>query len=930
MLLAIKDSMKSTLYQKTIAPDNKKIKAKEDFIQKLEKALNQNKQLSKVFYGPSKLGGKPSNRPIPIFKDGPIKTPLLERFVKNVDEAYKEAINKTILKDMLEEAKRDLNNLKKETIRQQEIRKTLTIIYRNGIVKPNVYPSARREDYHWELQTKFEPWGQVGERGQLVVKPETPQGKVRLLYTDHDTKLVSNVVDIGTVVKRQAALAKRKPFVFQKNDPEFIARCKGVAGRILRLTKPRAPIPIPEQSKRFSMRVFQDRVSKLPDHLGLSSVEIINLCEHELRRSKKPSQDNLYIKMVEFCEPTIHLNPEGRRKELKRIATGSEVSLRLSLPSATETKVAEHTIDEDTDVDDEPIFNEPVVVQSKITEFQKAGHDLSTLKAASQGKTAKKGGLNVDEIKKVLRLNGYLSKDLNKLSAEQVRSELAKKLPSVPALEPEDHGMQSDTGSLMSESEDESHITPGNFIAPTDSESESEKSHNEASVATDSESEASKPVAKKSTSKSEERAALRKWAKEHPETGLNGNSKSKDIKAAMKKAEELAKKAEEPAKKAEEPVKKVEKSPTPDLEKANYRDLRALARQYQIQGRGNYRNTPEDIKKLRALIKSKISKNVVEPAKKAEEPAKKAEEPAKTVVEPAKKVVEPAKKAVEPAKKVAEPVKKVAEPVKKAVDPAKKVVEPAKKAVEPKSSGESKKQEADVVPLNVHEKETNAVDSAKPLRSKSEEHVFQKGQYTLPTLRAAANGLSLSEGGLNAKEVKKVLQLNGLTSKEVRALSGEQARQALSKLLPVGLAETDVESGVDDTDSDADNLAALNSGSRLFSGPGDLTHMLANMTDDWASSEDELQVPEEEESASMDFAESSASEMKTSSGLEFAESSAVETDSANEMSDGMEFASTSDVKTSSGLEFAESSAVDTDSGVGGSSDLTYAESSDYE
>ena len=132
---------------------------------------------------------------------------------------------------------------------------------------------------------------------------------------------------------------------------------------------------------------------------------------------------------------------------------------------------------------------------------------------------------------------------------------------------------------------------------------------------------------------------------------------------------------------------------------------------------------------------------------------------------------------------------------------------------------------------------------------------------------------------------------------------------------------------------------------------GDLTEMVANMTDDWASSDDELNFAEESEPlgplttqsatlASQDIA-------SQGSGLEFAESSAIDTDSETEMmqqktSSGLEFAESSAVesgsdmevsaKTSSGLEFAESSAVESDSAKeqGTSSGLGWAESSDYD
>ena len=125
--------------------------------------------------------------------------------------------------------------------------------------------------------------------------------------------------------------------------------------------------------------------------------------------------------------------------------------------------------------------------------------------------------------------------------------------------------------------------------------------------------------------------------------------------------------------------------------------------------------------------------------------------------------------------------------------------------------------------------------------------------------------------------------------------------------------------------------------------PGELSEMLNNMTDDWASSDEELNFALDSENEDMEFAASSSidtddsdmdfaesSDKKTSSGLEFAVSSSIETDS-----DLASSANAEDAHTSSGLEFAASSAVDSDksedfavsSSVETDSDLDFAESS---
>merc|ERR1712166_750905 len=125
--------------------------------------------------------------------------------------------------------------------------------------------------------------------------------------------------------------------------------------------------------------------------------------------------------------------------------------------------------------------------------------------------------------------------------------------------------------------------------------------------------------------------------------------------------------------------------------------------------------------------------------------------------------------------------------------------------------------------------------------------------------------------------------------------------------------------------------------------PGELSEMLNNMTDDWASSDEELNFALDSENEDMEFAASSSidtddsdmdfaesSDKKTSSGLDFAVSSSIETDSDLASSEFAESA-----HTSSGLEFAASSAVDSDksedfavsSSVETDSDLDFAESS---
>ena len=415
--------MQTTTYSETLPnPSSKRIKNKQEFVEKLKKAIAKNKMIG------SALGETT------IHTSGAHKTGLLERFVKGIDESYKNSINSKILSDMLAEAKQDLKRLKEKSGKRDQKRikhviKTLTIIYRNGLIRPNTFPTARLNKYHWELQTKFEAWVQIGEKGQLSVKPEETSGQVRLVYND-DPPVISNVVDIASVIKRQAGAAKRKPYTFGIQDREFIARCKGVAGRILRLTQPRLQGPFPSSANRFSMRVFQDRVSRLPEHLNKGIAEIVELCEHSLSSRTRKQKDDEYIKMIEFVEPTIHLNPEGRRRDLKAIGSGSKIRLILAAVGPNSTRSDNRNNAAETTDDSEDSLSDSSEEDSQEDSGDDSGDDSqedsgddsgddspdvlgfvfepyseAQVRSAAAGKTITRGGLNDTEITEILDTN---------------------------------------------------------------------------------------------------------------------------------------------------------------------------------------------------------------------------------------------------------------------------------------------------------------------------------------------------------------------------------------------------------------------------------------------------------------------------------------------------------------------------------------------
>ena len=951
--------MQSITTTKTIHPDQKLIKAKEKFIAKLNDALRKEQDLSTVFIGKTQVGGQPSNKKPTIFKNGTGKTDLLDRFIKNVDEAYKTSINKTVLADMLAEAKRDLISLKK-TKRQKHVAKVLTIIYRNGVVKPTTFPSARKHKYHWELKTKYQPWEQVGHHGQHVVHPDTPQGLVRLHYDHNDTHLVSNQVDIGTIIKRRGANIKRQPFTFSNNDPEFIARCKGVAGRILRLTRPRTGREPEIQANRFSMRVFQDRVSKLPEHLDMKPLDIVHLCQLDIQRAR-PSDRDKYIKMVEFCEPTIHLNPEGRRRALKENATGSQVELLLALPTGV-AEGKEHSDDEDdqfASTDDEGEHVSPIgsarpsappasppqtggrgESKNSAPVNPAAPKKLSEMNNPELRAKAGELGLSNEQVKKLAN-GGNLSYNATWIAG--IEAYLAKKAAAAVAQAPAAREL-SDAERVAAAADKEAK----KIVAEKRLKAKTPAPASPASPAPASPAPAPAVATVGDDLDKLKQPALRQRAKN---LGLSAGGTNDDLRKRIREHHAAptspAPAVASPAPASPAPASPALASPAPAVASpAPTSPAPAVASPAPTSPAPAVAAAGDDLDKLKQPALRQRAKNLGLSAGGTNDDLRKRireHHAAPTNLAPAPA---PAPAPVASPAPVAEvrddldnmslaDLKGLARRMKlgrhgftrpKDIENLRNLIREKRKET---SGGESKVESKTQAPASPS---APAAAPASPLQtsdggeSKTQAPAakkFNKGKYTDEQIQAAVNKATEGKGGINVKDIKKLLIENSGDKTAINKLTGPEVRIRLGELAGI----TPEEQSYSETDSDAEHFAQINSSS-LLAPPGDLTNMLANMTDDWASSEDELQVPEEE--STLEFAESSASEMKTSSGLEFAESSAVETDSANELSDGFEFAESSDVKTSSGLEFAESSAVETDSAREGSSDLTYAESSDYD
>jgi hypothetical protein len=244
--------------------------------------------------------------------------PLLDRFIKGIDSAYKTQLNIKAMEDILTRAERPSAIV----VRRPMLLQKLSIIYHNGVIQPKIN-IGNVDDFQWEVKNGNQPWLKIKERN---LKPGRQFNLTRLRYTGQPPAL-SNVVNIDTVIRRQSSTAKREQYRFLPTSREFQQRCFGVAHRILRLTTPRHGIAC-DMSNRFSMRIFQDRVGRLPSHLDLDVQQILTLCVHRCP-SNDAEKDSTYIKMVEFCEPTIHLNPAELQRKLKQINLGQLIKMQL-------------------------------------------------------------------------------------------------------------------------------------------------------------------------------------------------------------------------------------------------------------------------------------------------------------------------------------------------------------------------------------------------------------------------------------------------------------------------------------------------------------------------------------------------------------------------------------------------------------------------
>ena len=1021
--------MQTTTYSETLPnPSSKRIKNKQEFVEKLKKAIAKNKMIG------SALGETT------IHASGAHKTGLLERFVKGIDESYKNSINSKILSDMLVEAKQDLKRLKEKSGRRDQKRikhviKTLTIIYRNGLIRPNTFPTARLNKYHWELQTKFEAWVQIGEKGQMSVKPQEASGQVRLVYND-DPPVISNVVDLASVIKRQSGAAKRKPYTFGTQDREFIARCQGVAGRILRLTQPRLQGPFPSSANRFSMRVFQDRVSRLPEHLNKGIAEIVELCEHSLSSRTRKQKDDDYIKMIEFVEPTIHLNPEGRRRDLKAIASGSKIRLILAAVGPNSTRSDNRNNAAETTDDSEDSLSDSSEEDSQEDSGDDSGDDSqddsqddspdvlgfvfepyseSQVRSAAAGKTITRGGLNDTEITEILDTNN-ISIDG---SAKDRRGRLTKLVDGSlkPGQAQEDSQKDSDSGedSLSDSGEDsgEDEEIPSGLdyvewgqavgkynaetlpdLTPAERRAKKSADWNAYKAAEPDEDEETDASSVGGSTDQEESGGEQEQSEEDGSdssgsyafkvgdnvritrsgnyTGRIGKIVKKttlkwaviiDGNTKLYVGDDEMELISVPSADSDEEQKE-EETPIPDDVLA---ELREAFDKYDVDGSGRisleelrrgYEQAGEDPEEAFAALQTNDSNadgeidfdefarwsfdtNALDVWKRAQEP----EESKSDVLDRFEPFGYELDAIINAA--LGATLKKKNNAPGFGLNKG-DIVKILAANHEDTDGDRAELEERLTELLERFELFTTEIASESDEDAVSEEEESEAddgqtdsaGEYVAPSvfnddgiskdkIVNALQGKTKSNGGLNKGKIVKLLEINGQDTTGDRDDVQERLKEYVLEIDPAyldGAFESEADSDEDlMSDADAEALAAMAAERReerdqftpMRPGPSDLSHLVAAMSDDWASSEDEL-----------NFAEDSEMDSKTSSGLEFAESSAASgAGSSGPGSSGPEFAESSAAETDSDIEFAESSAVGSSAVDIGSSALEFAESS---
>jgi len=291
------------------------LQAKKAFLDKLSKALDKEQEISDAL-GRTEYDSKEQH-----ITTANIQVEFgdyMDKFIMRVKDKNKHQENIHKLKKLIDTTRLELANISTATPpKKTRPKKSIHIKFKDGAIRPTHQVFSKNFSlYHWELNSDAQSWTSIGNDTEIELGQSS--GEVRL-HCNGD-QYISNKIKISTVIKRQAAAAKRKQYRFELDDIEFQQRCTGVAGRIKRLLSP----PVRNiTNASFNMRVFQDRVAKLPEYLNVDLPTIVDLCDNN------DVTDPDYIAMVEFIEPTIHLNPKKLHSELKDIYEGNRVILKI-------------------------------------------------------------------------------------------------------------------------------------------------------------------------------------------------------------------------------------------------------------------------------------------------------------------------------------------------------------------------------------------------------------------------------------------------------------------------------------------------------------------------------------------------------------------------------------------------------------------------
>ena len=864
------DSMKTLRIQESLPPRKSLIDAKDKFLRDLQDALQKENTIANHI---SRVERVPKPATADSSSDIHIRFGLVESFIRRVNDKRIHEKNAEKLQTLIASTRRELAALKAAQTPNVTTQRTLTIHYRNGVIKPTEKVGVLNR-YRWEMQSGAQAWTPLGVAGDPDIRPCLTDGEVRLSY--RDGRMLSNRIKLTTVIKRQAAAAKRKQHRFRVGEPEFEQRCKGVAGRIERLLKP----PRHLGDADFQTRVFQDRVAQLPEHLNLSVVDVIDLCK------TGTTADSQYVHMIEFVEPTVFLNPRKLHTELKEIYDGNRIVLRLptgGVPEEAKIQSDEEDVAQviaqakragDQEREQRRLRREQLRLNALERERRERREEEDRLRRAAEQAAAAENARREQE-----RIQQEQAAAAENARREQERIQQEQAAAAEKALQEQERIRQEQAAAVEKALQEQAKRLEELRIAETRAAEDAAQLEKEKQLAAQQQSAADALAEAQRLAEEEElnRLNLEKEKKrlEEEEAAAKAAAEAEAARLAKEAADAKAAAEAEAARLAKEAAdaKAAEEAETARLAK-EAADAKAAAeaeaarlveeeRQAKIAA---LRNDPEQM----AFIKYVFTTYDKNGDQKIDEL-----EMVKAYIGSTHVVAGSGMNVIRENDQDGDGTISLDEFIDWC-------------AVSDVMANEQWKEAAAEFKQNLT-RQTTASES-------KEEFVHEFGNKTIQY--AVKN---------NKVRVGDLFRVKGKTYRKINS-KGRYERVT------------------DAPPSGGKNLMLMSAQPP----PGELSAMIDNMTDDWVSSDEELNFAEQSENESMDFAASSSldtdselefaqssersvqansseeeSQSKTSSGLEFAESSAADTDSE------LEFAESSD-KTSSGLEFAESSAVESD------------------